>query len=140
MTSTSRRQSPRQFLNGGDVRTAVFLDRDGTINAMVYRPELNMLDSPGNPDEFELLDGEGQAIRLINKMATWLSSFRINQALLKASSHQISLEQRQTECTSCSPRLALDSMPSTTVCIIPTTGRATTASYAIVASQNLAFS
>jgi len=50
------------------VRTAVFLDRDGTINAMVYRPELNMLDSPGNPDEFELLDGAGQAIRLINKM------------------------------------------------------------------------
>ena len=46
---------------------AVFLDRDGTINAMVYNPEFGLVDSPSNPDEFRLLPGVGEAIRALNE-------------------------------------------------------------------------
>jgi len=49
------------------MKRAVFLDRDGTINAMVYNPEFGLVDSPQNPDEFRLLPGVGQAIRAINQ-------------------------------------------------------------------------
>ncbi len=48
------------------MKPAVFLDRDGTINAMVYNPEFGLVDSPLNPDEFRLLPGVGEAIRAIN--------------------------------------------------------------------------
>lgn len=47
---------------------AVFLDRDGVINAMVYDLDHGMVDSPMNPDQFELLPGAGEAIKRINDM------------------------------------------------------------------------
>ncbi len=47
---------------------AVFLDRDGTVNAMVYNPDHGLVDSPANPDEFKLLPGVGKAIGRINEM------------------------------------------------------------------------
>lgn len=47
---------------------AVFLDRDGTLNAMVYNADFGLVDSPANPDEFTLLPGVCDAIRLINQM------------------------------------------------------------------------
>lgn len=46
----------------GEPRPAVFLDRDGTINA-----EVNYLDTP---DEFRLLSGAAKAIRRLNR-AGW---------------------------------------------------------------------
>jgi D-glycero-D-manno-heptose 1,7-bisphosphate phosphatase len=47
---------------------AVFLDRDGVINAMVYNAEFGLIDSPANPDEFQMLSGVVEAIRRINAM------------------------------------------------------------------------
>jgi D,D-heptose 1,7-bisphosphate phosphatase len=47
---------------------AVFLDRDGVINAMVYNPEFGLVDSPANPEEFELITGVGKSILTINQM------------------------------------------------------------------------
>lgn len=47
---------------------AIFLDRDGIINAMVYQPEFGLIDSPANPDEFVLLPGVGEAVKQINQM------------------------------------------------------------------------
>ena len=47
---------------------AVFLDRDGTVNAMVYSPDYGIVDSPANRDEFKLLPRVGEAIRRINEM------------------------------------------------------------------------
>ena len=47
---------------------AVFLDRDGVINAMVYQAEFGLIDSPANPDEFELLPGVGEAVKTINQL------------------------------------------------------------------------
>jgi D-glycero-D-manno-heptose 1,7-bisphosphate phosphatase len=46
---------------------AVFLDRDGTINSMVYYPDFGIIDSPATPDEFQLIPGVRNAIRAINQ-------------------------------------------------------------------------
>ena len=47
---------------------AVFLDRDGVINATVYNTDYGTVDSPTNPDEFKLLPGVGKAIGHINEI------------------------------------------------------------------------
>jgi len=47
---------------------AVFLDRDGVINEIVYFPELGLLDSPLNPKQFKLLPNVAKAIRIFNKL------------------------------------------------------------------------
>ena len=47
-------------------KKAVFLDRDGVINAHVYNPEFGTIDSPANPDEFVLLPGAGEAVAALN--------------------------------------------------------------------------
>lgn len=47
---------------------AVFLDRDGVINSLVYRPEEDLMDSPHRPEEFRLLPGAGEAVRLLNEL------------------------------------------------------------------------
>ena len=47
---------------------AIFLDRDGVINHMVYNPEFGLVDSPANPDEFQLLPGVGEAVHQINQL------------------------------------------------------------------------
>lgn len=47
---------------------AVFLDRDGVINEIVYFPELGVLDSPLNPKQFKLLPGVAKAIRIFNRL------------------------------------------------------------------------
>ena len=43
-------------------KKAVFLDRDGVINEIVYHKEMGILDSPSNADEFVLLPDVGSAI------------------------------------------------------------------------------
>jgi len=50
------------------MRRAIFLDRDGVINALVYNREHGFVDSPSNPEQFQLLPGVGEAIKLINEM------------------------------------------------------------------------
>jgi D-glycero-D-manno-heptose 1,7-bisphosphate phosphatase len=45
---------------------AVFLDRDGTINEIVSFPELGLLDSPLNSEQFSLLPGAAKAISIFN--------------------------------------------------------------------------
>jgi D-glycero-D-manno-heptose 1,7-bisphosphate phosphatase len=47
---------------------AVFLDRDGVINEIVYFPEIGMPDSPLNPRQFKLLPGAAEAIRIFNNL------------------------------------------------------------------------
>ena len=47
---------------------AVFLDRDGVINEIVYFPELGVLDSPLNPRQFKLLPNVAKAIRIFNRL------------------------------------------------------------------------
>ena len=49
-------------------RSAVFLDRDGVINRMVYNPDFGLVDSPHNVDQFQLLPGVPEAVPLLNEM------------------------------------------------------------------------
>jgi D-sedoheptulose 7-phosphate isomerase len=49
------------------MRRAIFLDRDGTINAMVIDPDHGTVDSPATAEDFRLLPGVGDAIRRINE-------------------------------------------------------------------------
>jgi D-glycero-D-manno-heptose 1,7-bisphosphate phosphatase len=60
------------------MRRAVFLDRDGVINAMVYDAEHGLVDSPANPNQFVLLPNIGQAVRIVHKMG-WLAVVVSNQ-------------------------------------------------------------
>ena len=50
------------------MKRAVFLDRDGVINSMVYHPEFGIVDSPANPDEFTMLAGVPDAIKWLGEM------------------------------------------------------------------------
>jgi D-glycero-D-manno-heptose 1,7-bisphosphate phosphatase len=47
---------------------AVFLDRDGVINELVYYPEQGIIDSPCTASQFRLLPGVGQAIKKAHEM------------------------------------------------------------------------
>jgi D-glycero-D-manno-heptose 1,7-bisphosphate phosphatase len=47
---------------------AVFLDRDGVINAALYNPAEGKFDSPYRLEDFRLLPGATQAIRRINSL------------------------------------------------------------------------
>lgn len=46
---------------------AIFLDRDGVINPLVYDAEHGIIDCPLNPDQFELYPPAIEGIRLINQ-------------------------------------------------------------------------
>ena len=86
------------------MRRAVFLDRDGTINRMVYNPEFGLVDSPANPDEFELVPGVGEAIRQINQIGLLaivvsnqpgVAKGRFSLPLLEATTRKMHLELEQ---------------------------------------------
>lgn len=47
---------------------AVFLDRDGVLNALVFRPEEEFYDSPYRLEEFRLLPEAAQAVACIHAM------------------------------------------------------------------------
>lgn len=47
---------------------AVFLDRDGVINELVYHHEAGVIDSPFTPAQFRLLPRVPQAIRRLNRL------------------------------------------------------------------------
>ncbi|PQP33817.1 HAD family hydrolase, partial [Desulfobacteraceae bacterium SEEP-SAG9] len=50
------------------MRRAVFLDRVGTLNEMVYNLDHGTVDSPLNPEDFNLLLVAAEAVRRINDM------------------------------------------------------------------------
>lgn len=48
------------------MRRAVFLDRDGVINDIIYHHDIGVIDSPFTPEQFHLINGAAQAIKQIN--------------------------------------------------------------------------
>jgi D-glycero-D-manno-heptose 1,7-bisphosphate phosphatase len=48
-------------------RRAVFLDRDGTINRLVYYPDHGFVDSPFSASQLKLLPGALHALKLLRK-------------------------------------------------------------------------
>jgi D-glycero-D-manno-heptose 1,7-bisphosphate phosphatase len=57
---------------------AVFLDRDGVINELVYHQEQEVIDSPFTVNQFKLLPGVPEAIKLIHQ-AGYLAVLVSNQ-------------------------------------------------------------
>jgi D-glycero-D-manno-heptose 1,7-bisphosphate phosphatase len=49
-------------------RRAVFLDRDGVINSLIYHRDLGIIDSPCRLAEFRVLPRVPQAVKLLNDM------------------------------------------------------------------------
>jgi D-glycero-D-manno-heptose 1,7-bisphosphate phosphatase len=47
---------------------AVFLDRDGVINPLVFHPDFGIIDSPMNPTQFKLIQGATEAIKTFNQL------------------------------------------------------------------------
>ncbi len=60
------------------MKQAVFLDRDGVINAAAYNAEEGKYDSPSSLADFRFLPGAKQAIRLLNQKG-WLTVVVSNQ-------------------------------------------------------------
>ncbi len=84
-------------------RGAVFLDRDGVINAHVYNPEFGTVDSPAHPDEFVLLPGAAQGIAELNRTGLavivvsnqpGIAKRKFNSALLAAMTEKMHAETR----------------------------------------------
>jgi D,D-heptose 1,7-bisphosphate phosphatase len=46
---------------------AVFLDRDGVINKLIYHHEHGIIDSPFNVEQFSLINGVGEAIKKLRE-------------------------------------------------------------------------
>ena len=47
---------------------AVFLDRDGVINELIYYPEQGIIDSPFTVEQFKLFPYAGEAIKKLRDM------------------------------------------------------------------------
>ena len=47
---------------------AVFLDRDGVLNSLVYQRRTGIIDSPSTASQFKLLTGIGTAVRSLNRL------------------------------------------------------------------------
>lgn len=56
----------------GQRRRAVFLDRDGVINKIVFRDETEQLDSPLRKSEAELIDGAADAMKILQQEGYYL--------------------------------------------------------------------
>jgi D-glycero-D-manno-heptose 1,7-bisphosphate phosphatase len=82
-------------------RGAVFLDRDGVINAYVYNSEFGTVDSPAHPDEFALLPGSAESIAELNRLGLpvivvsnqpGIAKGKFTTALLKAMTEKMCVE------------------------------------------------
>ena len=85
-----------ELLTSQHSRSAVFLDRDGVINEMVYNPEFGLVDSPANPKEFTLLPGVGDAVRKLNLMGV-LVIVVSNQPGVAKGRYSLALHNAMTE-------------------------------------------
>lgn len=47
---------------------AVFIDRDGVINELIYYPEHGIVDSPFTAEQFKPISGAGEAIKRLHEM------------------------------------------------------------------------
>ena len=59
----------RRFL---EQRSAVFLDRDGVINEIVFNEETEQLDSPFCAEQFHMLPGVAEAVKRFHALGYWV--------------------------------------------------------------------
>jgi D-glycero-D-manno-heptose 1,7-bisphosphate phosphatase len=72
---------------------AIFLDRDGVINKIVYFPEHGILDSPLNPSQFKLMRGAAEAIAAFNHLGLKVIVVSNQPAIAKGKLTEAGFEQ-----------------------------------------------
>lgn len=72
---------------------AVFLDRDGVINELVFFPEHGIIDSPLNPEQFKLLPGASEGIRTFNDLGLKVIVISNQPTIAKGKSTQAQFEK-----------------------------------------------
>jgi len=60
------------------LKRAVFLDRDGVINELVYHQEQEVIDSPFTPGQFKFIPGVAEALKALHR-ANYLNILISNQ-------------------------------------------------------------
>jgi len=95
---------PSKSQNRAKNARAVFLDRDGVINAYVYNPEFGTVDSPAHPNEFVLLPEAARAIAELNRAGLpvivisnqpGIAKRKFNLSLLGAMTEKMHVETRK---------------------------------------------
>ena len=72
---------------------AVFLDRDGVINELVYYPEQGMVDSPFTVEQFRLVSGIGRPLRKLKDLGYKLVVVSNQPGIAKKHHSKKTLEQ-----------------------------------------------
>ena len=100
-------------------RRAVFLDRDGVINALVYHEDAGVIDAPFTRSQFRLLPRVPEAIRLLNDLGLRrchrLQPARNCERALEARNAEVVRPHHALANSVCGRRI---STGSSTVCII----------------------
>jgi D-glycero-D-manno-heptose 1,7-bisphosphate phosphatase len=78
------------------LRTAVFLDRDGVVNPLCYDAEHGTVDSPLNAEQFQLLPGVAESVRLLRSLG-FLCIVVSNQPIVAKGKSTLALLQCITE-------------------------------------------
>lgn len=90
-------------------RSAVFLDRDGVINALLYDPDHGTVDSPHCPEQFVLLPAAAAGIRLLNRSGFLVVVVSNQPGVAKGKTTPVLLkavtEKMEQELTACKARL-----------------------------------
>jgi D-sedoheptulose 7-phosphate isomerase len=76
---------------------AVFLDRDGVINDLVYYPEAGIIDSPFTPELFRLLPQVDEAIRRLNEAGFKVVVATNQPGIAKGHFSEVTLAEMQTK-------------------------------------------
>lgn len=74
------------------MKKAIFLDRDGIINKMVFNHKENVYDSPQSPFEVELVDGIEQIISWANKRSIPVIEVTNQPGIAKGKQNRLTLE------------------------------------------------
>ena len=76
-----------------NLRRAVFLDRDGTLNRLVYYPDHGFVDSPFVPSQVSLIPGAARALCMLRKKGFLLVLVSNQPGVAKGNMNKKAFEQ-----------------------------------------------
>lgn len=79
------------------MKRAVFIDRDGVLNRMVYEPTHGLLDSPRRPEQVQAIPGAGTFLREIRSSGYFAVVVTNQPGLAKGTLTESELESVNTE-------------------------------------------
>ena len=77
---------------------AIFLDRDGVINEMVFITEHGFVDSPTNAKQFKLIKGVLQAIKIAKKLGYKIIIISNQPGIAKGYYNKKNLKRYEKKC------------------------------------------